>query len=182
MWARYLNLLRTRPFLTNALTAATVASTGDAAAQQLDHYFIKRKGFLSVSELNYKRIGQISLWGLTWLGPCMFVWFRALDKFFPPGKGGLVGVLTKVTVNQFTMAPVSNAAFFGYIQVRMWCVRTTWRVVHWRWVSVKDPERVSEWASERSNRLVVTLTFAAVEQQRARPVHRLPGLSAFVHR
>eukprot|EP00750_Incisomonas_marina_P005631 INCI14057.1.p1 GENE.INCI14057.1~~INCI14057.1.p1 ORF type:complete len:193 (-),score=32.76 INCI14057.1:807-1385(-) len=117
MWQRYMHLVKTRPLLTNALTAGLIGGVGDVAAQQLENRFVKKqRGFLSVSELNFKRLGQISAWGFLWLGVPMYWWFRVLDKWFPPGVGGVKQLTKKILFNQTTMAPFSNATFFGFVQ------------------------------------------------------------------
>ncbi len=119
MWSRYLRLLQTRPGLTNAATAGTIALSGDVLAQELDSWYIKGQGLVAPSALDFRRLAVVAGWGFTWLGAPMYYWFRTLDRWFPPGVGGMSSILKKITVNQTTVAPLSNAAFFLYIQVRV---------------------------------------------------------------
>lgn len=116
MWQFYLKLLGKRPILTNTLTAGVVAFTGDVFAQQAASYFFENERLLGINDIDYRRLAQVSAWGLTYLGAPMYFWFRRLDRWFPP-NGGIQRLLTKLAVNQTTAAPVSNAAFFAYVQV-----------------------------------------------------------------
>lgn len=99
-------LLRERPFASNAALSGAVIVLGDLAAQTIERGHRK--------EYDRKRLASMAVWGAV-TAPPVVVWFRWLDRLFPPAAVSPRAILTKVLFHQLTLAPTMNALFFGYV-------------------------------------------------------------------
>ena len=105
--------LRERPFAANAALSGTILVLGDMAAQAIE----RRSEAAPKAEgaaFDKKRLASMALWGSAMAAPTV-MWFRWLDRVFPPAVKSPRAILTKVLFNQVTMAPAMNALFFGYV-------------------------------------------------------------------
>ena len=96
--------------ITSVGLSAGAAFVSDSIAQLLEH-----SGDSSVN-FNPTRAGAMGVWGC--LGaPVAVVWFRYLDRKYPPSKN-LLTVLKKVAINQGTMGALVAVAFLGFVSLR----------------------------------------------------------------
>jgi protein Mpv17 len=105
--------------LTNTITAGVIGFLGDRLAVQVSKAGIRHdESDVDVDDGLYRSL-SMAAWGSVVSGPSQFAWFSFLDKLIPPptstsGKE-LLKVFGKIAVNQFTMAPLMNALFYGWV-------------------------------------------------------------------
>jgi hypothetical protein len=120
-WAHYQRLLHDRPVVTNSVTAAVMAFTGDVTAQAIERSLQRRRGVAAETTVvaatrassapvagrwQPRRSMSVFLWGLTVGGPPMVWWFGYLSRL-----GGTPVTLPKVyPVRQQAAAAAAAAA------------------------------------------------------------------------
>ncbi|WIA08168.1 hypothetical protein OEZ85_007622 [Tetradesmus obliquus] len=93
------------------LTSGTMSAAGDLLAQFLTGQLAKSQG-KQPAAYDPTRTLRMFGYGLLWYGPYQYYWYNLLD-FFMPVKN-TVNFLTKVTLNQLALAPVTLCAVFAW--------------------------------------------------------------------
>ncbi|GAQ88733.1 protein Mpv17 [Klebsormidium nitens] len=102
LWQQYLALLESHPVLTKAITSSFLNFAGDLLCQTV----IEKK-----KELDFRRMGVISLIGLVLVGPTLHFWYGLLNRTVKiPGGAGIV---SRLVLDQFLFSPAFIAAFFS---------------------------------------------------------------------
>ena len=86
------------PILFQSVSAGILSMTGDFIAQTIE------------GERDLKRSTRFFIFGSTFVGPALAIWYKTLNKL--PIKGTL-GVVSKVALDQFVWSPIGIAFFFG---------------------------------------------------------------------
>jgi len=106
LWARYNELLVTRPLISKGLTGGILFGGGDLLAQKLDGT-LDTKGYTPV------RTARSFFWSAVCFTPIGHYWYvHVLNKYLPATT--TKAVLTKVALDQLTFSPFINAAFLSY--------------------------------------------------------------------
>ena len=116
----YRHALRSRPMLTNMLTASALSVVSDAFAQSMERR--KARGSLTnelssslIPRHSFYRSSTMAVYGAGVFGWFVSHWFRWLNGLFPLEGMTLQRLLAKIFVNQFFMSPFLNALFFSWV-------------------------------------------------------------------
>ncbi|RGB34606.1 hypothetical protein C1646_624383 [Rhizophagus diaphanus] len=100
----YKNHLFRRPILIQTITTGTLFAAGDIIAQQI----VEQRGLKSH---NFYRTLRLGGFGLCIAGPSTAIWYRTLDRVITI-KNPMLGLLTRVTLDQAIFAPCFITTFF----------------------------------------------------------------------
>nr|XP_027195503.1 protein Mpv17-like [Dermatophagoides pteronyssinus] len=95
----YNRIMIKHPIKTQCITNACLVATGDIIAQK----FIEKQ-----SELLVKRTAKFALFGLVYIGPCISLWYRFLDRSFGRTKQIILKPWQKMIIDQSTFSPAIN--------------------------------------------------------------------------
>jgi hypothetical protein len=79
LFGRYSDLLKSRPFLTNGVTAGLLAAAGDLVAQS-ESIHVAHAAMSHTIPFNGARTLTFALTGLIYEGPWMYIWYEGLWK------------------------------------------------------------------------------------------------------
>jgi hypothetical protein len=79
LYGTYSNLLKSRPFLTNGVTAGLLAAAGDFVAQS-ESIHVAHAAMAVTIPFNWARMFTFALTGLLFEGPWMYFWYEILWK------------------------------------------------------------------------------------------------------
>lgn len=116
----YRHALRSRPMLTNMLTASALSVVSDAFAQAMERRkarSVKNDQLTSEPppQHSFYRSSTMAVYGAAVFGWFVSHWFRWLNGVFPLEGMTFQRLLTKIFVNQFFMSPFLNALFFSWV-------------------------------------------------------------------
>uniref|UniRef100_A0A7S3VGX4 Peroxisomal membrane protein MPV17 n=1 Tax=Dunaliella tertiolecta TaxID=3047 RepID=A0A7S3VGX4_DUNTE len=109
MWQSYERALHRRPVPTQMATSAVLWGAGDVLAQRV------AEGKAS-KDIDKRRVGLTSVFGLSFMGPVGHYWYLGLDamahKYFAAGSSRLIA--TKVIVDSLILGPLYVIAFYAF--------------------------------------------------------------------
>ncbi|XP_060518867.1 protein Mpv17 [Cylas formicarius] len=103
----YQRLLKDRFVLVQALQTGILMGTSDVIAQ----FVIEKK---KLKEYQFKRTGQFAIFGMTFVGPTLAIWYRLLARYIGQAKSSKV-TLQKVACDQCIFAPTFLVFFISGI-------------------------------------------------------------------
>eukprot|EP00741_Cyanophora_paradoxa_P008994 tig00001424_g8707.t1 len=109
IWAKYMNMLETKPLLTKTLTSTVGFFLGDVIAQSPD--------MMNGKAYDPARTAKLMAFGATIHGPVGHYWYGLVDKLiFPKTPTATIAVATKVAFDQVFWAPIFTSIFFGFME------------------------------------------------------------------
>lgn len=94
-----------------AMTSGTMSAAGDLLAQFLTGQQAKSRG-KGAAPYDPLRTLRMFGFGFCWYGPYQYYWYNLLDYFMPAKN--TANFLSKVTLNQLALAPVTLVAVFTW--------------------------------------------------------------------
>uniref|UniRef100_A0A8C4ND79 Mitochondrial inner membrane protein Mpv17 n=1 Tax=Eptatretus burgeri TaxID=7764 RepID=A0A8C4ND79_EPTBU len=108
LWKGYQTLLKKHPVKTQVCSAATLMMLGDVISQQV----VENRGF---KHHDWPRSGRMAFIGLIYIGPCITLWYRALD-YLVHGTSKTTA-LKKMLLDQIICAPTILGGFLTFMGV-----------------------------------------------------------------
>lgn len=99
----YLRVLHSHPLVARALSAGVIFFVADLAAQRLSN---------SEAPFCYTRLARYSVYGATFMGPFLWVWYSLMNEYGPGDD--LAGSLQKCIFEQITLEPLCIIFYILY--------------------------------------------------------------------
>ena len=146
----YVNLLSTKPMVTNVVTASALAVFSDSISQKAEQLQLQSTNSNTPSQQqqqqqhSWYRSLCMAIYGATVYGYLIIYWFKFLNMIVPQEGITRAKVVLKVCINQLVMSPLLNSLFFTWVC----CTRdltSTW------------PEKIAQTKLKLSRDLIPTI-------------------------
>jgi protein Mpv17 len=113
-WKLYKSMLSARPLLTKSLTSSGIMTVSDAICQKV----IMTDGRSSSDDrkkprLDFSRMLQVAITGLTWSGPVTHYWYEILEKIVTI-EGPLLGLIARLFLDALIFSTVTISGYFTW--------------------------------------------------------------------
>jgi protein Mpv17 len=109
-WDWYKSMLVARPLLTKSLISSGIMTVSDAICQKLTlgagQADDKKK-----QDLDFTRIVQVAITGLSYSGPITHVWYGTLEKIVKI-QDPLIGLIARIILDAIIFSPVTVSGYF----------------------------------------------------------------------
>ena len=115
----YVNLLTTKPMVTNVVTASALAVLSDSISQKAETFQVQTTMNESTAippspQHSWYRSLCMAIYGATVYGYLIIYWFKLLNFLVPQEGITRAKVVLKVCINQLVMSPLLNSLFFTW--------------------------------------------------------------------
>jgi hypothetical protein len=111
-WQLYKGMLSARPLLTKSLTSSGIMTVSDAICQKV----VMTDGPSDNGKkprLDFSRMLQVAITGLTWSGPVTHYWYEILEKIVTI-EGPLLGLIARLSLDAVIFSTVTISGYFTW--------------------------------------------------------------------
>ena len=111
-WGWYKTMLRGYPLMTKSVTSSGIMAASDVICQKLTMGGPPSEEG-EKPKLDYPRMLQVAITGLTWSGPVSHTWYGLLEKIVKI-QDPVVGLIARIILDALIFSPVTVAGYFTW--------------------------------------------------------------------